>query len=155
MKKRLLFALLLLLTIFWLAVIFGFSDQSGTESGGLSRLIAEPVTNFLIRLSGELSADEQATLYMKVDGAVRIAAHFTEYAILGMLLTLLCQMIHLNWMWIPWVIGTLYAVTDEWHQSFSPGRTSDPRDVVIDSLGVLCGIVLTQLLKKIWREKHV
>jgi VanZ family protein len=34
------------------------------------------------------------------------------------------------------VIAVMYAVTDEWHQSFVSGRVGSPVDVAIDALGV-------------------
>lgn len=33
-----------------------------------------------------------------------------------------------------WLLGSLYGVFDEWHQSFVPGRDSSFSDVVVDSL---------------------
>jgi VanZ family protein len=33
------------------------------------------------------------------------------------------------------LLATLYGVTDEYHQSFVPGRTSDPADVAKDFVG--------------------
>ncbi len=37
----------------------------------------------------------------------------------------------------------LYACSDEWHQSFTPGRVASPLDIVIDTLGawIALGIV--------------
>jgi VanZ family protein len=35
------------------------------------------------------------------------------------------------------VMATLYACTDEWHQSFSPLRLGTPTDVLFDSAGAL------------------
>ena len=35
------------------------------------------------------------------------------------------------------LIATVYGITDEWHQSYVPGRTSDPLDVVADFVGAL------------------
>jgi VanZ family protein len=37
------------------------------------------------------------------------------------------------------LLATLYGVTDEWHQSFVPGRNATPVDVLIDGLGALLG----------------
>lgn len=34
-----------------------------------------------------------------------------------------------------WLVATLYGMTDEWHQSFVPGRTSDARDLLADAAG--------------------
>ena len=44
-----------------------------------------------------------------------------------------------------WLIGTAYAVTDEFHQSFVPGRSCEFRDIVIDSCGVLTGVLAALL----------
>ena len=37
------------------------------------------------------------------------------------------------------VLSTLYGITDEWHQSFVPGRTPDAMDVAADALGACLG----------------
>lgn len=52
-----------------------------------------------------------------------------------------------------WLIGTAYAMTDEFHQSFVPGRSCELRDVVIDSCGVLMGVLLATLAGRIRRAK--
>src|SRR5262245_44524557 len=36
----------------------------------------------------------------------------------------------------------LYGVTDEWHQSFVPGRTSDVADLAADLVGAVCAAAL-------------
>ena len=45
-----------------------------------------------------------------------------------------------------------FAGLDEWHQSFVPGRTPSPRDVLIDSIGIFAGIEITRLLCYIGRK---
>ena len=45
--------------------------------------------------------------------------------------------------WLAWLLAMLYAVTDEIHQSFVPGRSPSIWDVVIfDNLGVLISLRL-------------
>lgn len=46
------------------------------------------------------------------------------------------------WPWAAAALGSLYGVSDEIHQYFVPGRSSDWRDWVADTLGVLAGIFL-------------
>ena len=46
-------------------------------------------------------------------------------------------------------IGTIYAISDEIHQSFIPGRTPMVGDVMIDMCGVLAGIVIVSFIWKI------
>ena len=47
-----------------------------------------------------------------------------------------------------WLAGTLYAVTDEIHQSFVPGRSCELRDMGIDSCGVLAGVLVVSFLMR-------
>jgi len=39
------------------------------------------------------------------------------------------------------LLASLYGVTDEWHQSFVPGRFPDPFDVVADCLGATLAVM--------------
>ncbi len=150
--------LCLILTVAWMAVIFGFSAQTALESGSLSALIAEPVTKWLAQLAGGMTAEAEAALYLQVHIVVRKLAHFTEYAILGGLLVLLGWQFRIRRFKrvIPlWMLGTVYAALDEWHQSFTPGRACSVWDVLIDSCGVLCGVVVFNLILHAWRRKYV
>ena len=71
------------------------------------------------------------------DELLRKLAHVTEYAVLGALIQRAIGRP------LPaFALGLAYAGSDELHQHFVPGRTGDPRDVAIDALGVLIGIVL-------------
>lgn len=41
-----------------------------------------------------------------------------------------------------WAMASLYAVTDEWHQTFVPGRTGSIQDVLLDAAGAAVGVAL-------------
>jgi VanZ family protein len=71
------------------------------------------------------------------DLLLRKLAHAAEYAILGALLVRALQRPY----WAL-VLGVAYAISDEIHQTFVPGRQGSPIDVLIDSAGVLAGVVL-------------
>ena len=81
-------AILWLITLSLLLVMFGFSAQEGTQSGSISDKIARPITDSLAQRQG-LTGKAYWKLYAQVDFAVRKTAHFLEYTLLGMLLTLL------------------------------------------------------------------
>ena len=50
--------------------------------------------------------------------------------------------------WLAWCLAILYAMTDEFHQSFVPGRFPSIWDVLLfDNLGGLIGIVCLSLYK--------
>jgi len=51
------------------------------------------------------------------------------------------------------ILAFLYAVTDEWHQSFVPGRNPDARDICIDMLGAILGIALMYRAVKFYRSR--
>jgi hypothetical protein len=40
------------------------------------------------------------------------------------------------------ILSGLYAITDEFHQSFTPGRSPSPIDVMIDTIGASIGALL-------------
>ena len=76
------------------------------------------------------------------DLVLRKIAHAAEYAMLGALLARATGRTGLAF-----AIGTLYAVSDEIHQSFVPGRMGSPLDVAIDAAGVAIGIALWQVVR--------
>jgi VanZ family protein len=51
---------------------------------------------------------------------------------------------------IAFVIAVGYGVSDEWHQSFVPGRTPDIRDLAVDAAGAICGLLAAR-----WVARHV
>ncbi len=74
------------------------------------------------------------------DLVMRKLAHVIEYAILGVLLVRATQRPA-----VAVALGTLYAVSDEIHQTFVRGREGRPRDVVIDTAGVLIGVIAVRV----------
>ena len=74
-------------------------------------------------------------------GLLRKAAHFTEFAALGMCLAWLHGMLQKGKI-RPFFWGVLAASVDETIQRFVPDRGPSIRDVCIDSAGVLTGIIL-------------
>ena len=73
-----------------------------------------------------------------------IAGHFTVYAVLGLLWQrALAGAGVRHAAWWAFAIAVLYGVSDEFHQSFVPGRAPDPFDVATDAAGaaVMLGVV--------------
>lgn len=48
-------------------------------------------------------------------------------------------------------LGALYAASDEWHQSFVPGRSADPADWLADVIGLVVGIAAYAAWSRIYR----
>ena len=72
------------------------------------------------------------------DTILRKCAHVTEYAVLAFLLRRALS--------TPWAFAAAvgYAITDEFHQTFVRGRHGAPRDVLIDSIGIVIGLVVAR-----------
>ncbi len=52
-------------------------------------------------------------------------------------------------------ISALYGVSDEWHQTFVPGRAAEAKDVLIDFAGALVGSAAYAALYLIWRRARI
>ena len=50
------------------------------------------------------------------------------------------------------MVGVLYAISDEIHQLFVPGRTGCILDVGIDTLGIITGIIIFMIFIKILKK---
>ena len=138
---------LTLFSILWIMVIFSFSLQNGEESGKLSGGI---VAWFV----GLFFPEDFAHIEL-VHFLVRKAAHFTEYFILGNLLSLTVR--EAKWKKVllaPWLMGTMVACCDETIQLFSDGRAGQITDVMIDSSGVFTGCVILALLLALLERRN-
>ena len=114
-------------------------------SGGL----IEKVINLLFP---NIGGEKLQSLIEGLQFIVRKSAHFTAYAVLGILsfITLVTYCLPLMAKCgLSLVICALYAVSDEYHQTFIEGRSGELRDVIIDSSGALAGIILSLIIYKI------
>lgn len=127
----------------WAGMIFAASTSwfSGAETGA----IIVPLLHWLFPRA------EHHTLEV-VHAGLRKLGHFTEYLIFGLLLA---NALEANGGWRPRhpilvvTLATAYAVTDELHQYFVPGRTAAVGDVLIDGAGALLGQIGRALVR--WR----
>ena len=71
---------------------------------------------------------------------VRKLAHFTEYAILGFLAARAFRS-YPRWFLISLMLIVVYALLDEYHQSFVPSRTASVFDSLIDTAGGLSALI--------------
>jgi len=113
--------------IVWGAVIFVLST-SAFSAANTARII-DPILLWLFpRLAGP-AADVAHAL-------IRKAAHFTEY---GILFWLLIRGPMEGRPYAALMLCVVYALLDEGHQAFVPGRTASLYDVALDSTGAMFG----------------
>lgn len=160
------------LTLFWMVFIFMMSSAGKDESNSQSGAVCEFICEHFVEGYEEMAPEEQIQIQQKISFPVRKCAHLSEYAVLGALMTLTAA----SWRRegeetmrtgetpggtvriLPVLAaGFLYAVSDEIHQIFVPGRSGEPRDVLIDTSGVLIGICLVRFhfsLRERRKRKH-
>lgn len=127
------------LVIAWMIVIFIFSAMPGDVSDEKSK--------FLIYIFNLLGLNLNSIFGSLADFVVRKCAHFTEYFILFILIyNALKQDFKLEKAIIFSLIGVfLYASSDEFHQSFIPGRGPSFKDVIIDTSGGMLALIVVYL----------
>jgi VanZ family protein len=94
----------------------------------------------------------QVSQVYAVDFTFHKFAHIIEYAILGVLIYRALKEENISRkeaVIYAIIIAAFYGFTDEFHQSFTPHRTTRLRDVIIDTLGAIAGILIVwKLLPK-------
>ena len=157
MQKNVLRGILIILLLCTFYIIFGFSSQDGEKSGGISKRI----TDFVLERSSkynrlEMNVKEQVN--KRTERIIRKIAHFSIYTLVGLLLMALLSTYEnvkrKNQIYISAILGILYAISDEIHQSFTPERGPRITDVFIDSLGVFFGITVILLIIEVVNRKN-
>ena len=138
--KKIYFGVSLIIVIALLILIFCLSHESGEDSTETSGWFTN-LLNFIFPF--ELS-----------EAFVRTMAHFSEFACLSFFVNnlfvakkeKLCPV-------IACALSFIYAVTDEIHQIFVPGRACQFQDMMVDLAGIVSGmavyVVIYALVKKL------
>jgi len=134
-KKRLISWLAVVL---WLVLIFVLSAQSVHKSNGLSKGIAEE----MVKIIEKISPDRHINIG-RFNHYLRKTAHFLSYTMLAILVMNVLRMMSANGgkrIAIALAVCILFAISDEFHQLFVPGRGAQVKDVLIDTAGAIVGI---------------
>ena len=139
-RKPLLSFFLWIAALGWCAVLFFFSGQNAAESSSLSLR----VTQFVLRLFPALPFT-----VAELHPILRDLAHFGIFAIEGFLLGA-AMMTSFR----PWALGCLLAelccatmaVFNEYHQTFSLGRSCEVQDMLVDAGGAATGLLFALLI---------
>lgn len=136
----------LVLLLFWMSVIFYMSAQPAYESSQISGGIVSKLIAAFFSKFDSLSLAQQENLTQILTVIVRKTAHFLEYFILAVLTVFFVQT-YKNYklkseMIFTFIFCVFYAITDEVHQYFVPGRACRMLDICIDTAGSLTAIFL-------------
>ena len=135
-----------------MALIFYLSSQNAAISSETSGSVIETVADIFYPDFSVFSDDKQAEIISSLQFIVRKAAHFSLYAVLGVLSFLsVISYRDLKYKFrilLSAVICLIYAASDEFHQLFVSGRSAEIRDVCIDFCGSLIAITVLALLSR-------
>ncbi|MBC8536732.1 VanZ family protein [Feifania hominis] len=146
----------LVLTLCWMAVLFAFSAQNGTASSGTSRGAIVAVLRALPWF-GSLPEAQIVSIAAAIGAVVRKCAHFAGYLLLGVFVAPAAASWSRRWQSCAGLslgVCALYAVSDELHQYFVPGRSCELRDVLIDTAGAAVGVGLVLTVILLRRKKE-
>ena len=137
----------IILIVIWMIIVFIFSGQKGTDSGNTSR-------KFTIEIIHILTGKNIALDDPFIEGIqlfIRKLAHFSVYCIGGFLImsyAYTTEKTQKEKILYSIAFGGGYAITDELHQFFVPGRSARVLDVIIDTAGVIAGVLMYIVMMK-------
>lgn len=149
--------LVLMLVLCSLGGMYYFSSQNAQVSGSQSQSVVRIIDKIRdkVTLQDEKLIKLQIKIYDKLKGfgsksyIVRKMAHFSIYALIGISLLLFIYVFSKKLVLsssIAFLLSIIYACYDEHRQLSVPGRSGSIKDVFIDSLGTLTGIILTFII---------
>lgn len=132
-----------------MGAIFWFSAQPAEESSQMSGGITDEVIAAFLPGYHTWPTEVQQGVFHTVEIIIRKSAHFGVYGLLGVL----CMFAASRFLERRWVqaalafgVSVLYAASDEIHQLYVAGRSCEFRDVCIDAVGALAGILFVWLI---------
>ncbi|MDD3393010.1 MAG: VanZ family protein [Anaerotignum sp.] len=142
--------------ILWMGLIFYASAQPAIQSKELSGTVSEIVVMAVERVAPKKAAEIDIG---RLHHFIRKTAHFFLYFLLGILVLNAMRGLRvygLKGMTLTFSICVVYAVYDEFHQTFVLGRSGEIRDVLIDTAGAIVGILLCLALSRVIKrcKKH-
>ena len=133
----------------WMLLIFLLSSQGPVATGELSMSVTEKVVDRVAIAQPDL------TFW---NFMARQVAHVFLYLVLGILLCIAFSFtVEKRRRVCFWAfgVGLLYAISDEFHQMFVPGRDADLADIFFDGMGLLLGLFIYRVFAFIRSRYYV
>lgn len=143
--------------IFWMVFIAYNTSQTGESSNNTSVSITEGIINKTqsvinnnINNSDSLAIiRNDSEFIIKLNKYIRKFAHGFEFLVLALILFSTLKSFNIknrDCIIYTLFIVLLYAVIDEYRQLYIPGRNSSVRDIVIDFIGGIVGVIILQFI---------
>ena len=131
-------------------MIYSFSSQPADSSTSTSFYVSKKLVQAVDTIAQKGWDDwEIETHAAQINGIVRKGAHITEYFLLAIAVSFPLYVYGVRGILLMLLAGVIcvgYACGDEYHQSMVSGRAATARDVLIDSIGIFFGVILTRLI---------
>ncbi len=161
-KKILIILLGLAIIGGWCLAIFKLSDMDAVNSNDKSTSLVEKAIRKVIDITNEYDishaypSDEkiqEATEF--INAPLRKVAHATVYCVMAILIILTGTILFKHRHYLALCLATIFlcfvfAMTDEYHQTFIDGRTGQMLDVIIDTAGACVGIIIASTYHLAW-----
>lgn len=133
----------------WMGLIFYFSHQTAEQSSAVSGSVIGLLAERFYPDFELLSSFEKQSLISSLQSVVRSVAHFCIYGGLGFFAYLtFVSYVNLKYkVRVFWMLETclLYAISDEFHQTFIDGRSMQLIDIAVDFAGVVTAVLICSL----------
>lgn len=163
-NRKIITIVIILISIFiWCSTIFYLSGMNSNSSNGASTGIVEKAISKVLDATNEAGItdshpdDEKlAKAAELINAPLRKVIHATVYFVLALLLLAISRVIfgskkYLLSCAITILLCFIFAITDEYHQTFVDGRTGQMMDVMIDTAGTCVGTLLFSSYYCIWQ----
>lgn len=134
--------------LLWLAFIFSNSLKTGEASSAQSSTVVDSIQSVAkVVAPNSWVANATGEEYEKLQGGVRISAHFIQFAVLGALLCW-CYFAYTSrvaYIYLPLVGVMLVPFIDECLQGYVEGRAGELADILTDLTGGVCGFFLAAI----------
>ncbi|MFZ0064405.1 MAG: VanZ family protein [Pyrinomonadaceae bacterium] len=135
--------------LLWMAFIFLAS--TGAFAGENTSRILRP---FLLWLFPHVTEEQIAVIHL----LIRKFAHFSEYAVLGFLAARAFagsaqRLLREHWTTVSAILVVIYALLDEFHQSYVASRSASIFDSLIDIAGGLFALICFAYFRRTRRRK--
>ncbi|MCI5774503.1 MAG: VanZ family protein [Erysipelotrichaceae bacterium] len=147
MKNFNYYRLIWLLVFGWIAVIFSYSLKNAQISDEQSFFFVYIVDDILRFFNWHVDLEF-------LNFIIRKTAHFSEYALLGALVTLGSQLAPFHPKRYIHLLFALVPFMDETLQTFVPGRSGQLSDCLLDLSGMLAGCLLILALLQLSQRKN-
>lgn len=162
-KRKVLISVIIAIVFSWLLLIFNLSAMTSQDSNHKSTGLTEKLISKVLDATNEAGITDSHPDGAKltkaaslINAPLRKVAHATVYFVLALILLAVGRVIfggkrYLISCAIALLFCFVFALTDEYHQTFVAGRTGQFSDVLIDTAGACVGVLVFSSYYIVWK----